>query len=629
MLNIIDFLSPSITLFYFEKRSHTSRVGGSLVVLMVSLSLSYAIYIFYITLCSKKVTTIFYKKFQWEAGYYSLNSSSIFNFFQIYSKENGGYFNNYDSHYIHSYITYAHPDFKENELGKNDHWVFDKCQNLLNNNSLNNSLLSNIDNFNNSACISYYYNSFENKYFSIEEKGFIWPHLEHGTSRKDNIYLSATIQKCTNNSIINSLFGNCHSKEEIDEYINKYNLIYIYFTDMQINPLDYNNPIKRYLNNISSGIGNNNTFVENYIHFSPLKVITNEGEVISKTYENNSFYFDSNIKNFAKNSEEYFKLAKYYYLMQNNFQIYERRYNNFFDIIAQIGGEVQFLYYLFFSINFIYNRFIIASDTNKLFFHVKETKNNITHIEKIKEFSSKFSNDEKNKIKNMSNKNIIQILNFENNSHSEENSSSQKNNLLKSKANNVFPNQKDTSSVSYNLNKINKNKISLNGILTPRKEQIDKSNSNIFLKDNSNNEQSQIFNNNKLNIIPKALPKNSVFSVFENKQDICGSPQYKAMKKFRISKRSVQRIDHQKTICENLIKEERMKLIKNLTFVIFIKSLCISKYKGSTDFITSFRKNLLSEEHFFKSHIKNSLLEKQYKLNQTQNISFIDCFNNL
>ena len=55
------------------------------------------------------------------------------------------------------------------------------------------------------------------------------------------------------------------------------------------------------------------------------------------------------------------------------------------------------------------------------------------------------------------------------------------------------------------------------------------------------------------------------------------------MRQFRISQRSVQKIDHQQSICENLIKEDRMKLIKNLTFFIFIKSLCISKFKGITD----------------------------------------------
>ena len=72
-----------------------------------------------------------------------------------------------------------------------------------------------------------------------------------------------------------------------------------------------------------------------------------------------------------------------------------------------------------------------------------------------------------------------------------------------------------------------------------------------------------------------------------------------------------------------------MKLIKDLTFFIYIKSVCLSKFKGTTDFITLYRKNFLSEEHYYKLHIKTSLIEKQYKLNHNQCIGFIDCFNNL
>ena len=72
-----------------------------------------------------------------------------------------------------------------------------------------------------------------------------------------------------------------------------------------------------------------------------------------------------------------------------------------------------------------------------------------------------------------------------------------------------------------------------------------------------------------------------------------------------------------------------MKFVKKLSFILYIKSHFIKKYKGSTDFIIRFRRNLLCEEHFFKLHIKISLFFKQYGLDKSQYISFIDCFNNL
>ena len=647
MLSNIDFLSPSITLYYFGKRSHTSKIGGCLILLLASIICLYALYIVYTTFGHKKVTALFYKKFEWEAGYYSLNSSSFFNFFQIYSNENGGYFGEYNSKYIHSYITYFHAGFKESELDKYDHWVFDRCQKEENENNINLPLLINIDNFTNSACIRYYYKYQDKKYYSIEDKEFIWPYLNHGIARKDNIYLTATVQKCTNNSIINRLFGECPPQKVIDDYVNKYIAIYFYFIDTQINPFNYKNPIKKYINTITSIIGTNFTFVENYIHFSPLKIKTNEGQIISKSYENNSFYFDSNRMGCAVNSKENFKLAKYYFILQNTAQIYERRYNNIVDILAQMGGLIQFIYYIFFWVNYLYNNFIIASDTNKLFFHVKESKDFISWLEKKKNIQKVFqTKKEKINQKSKTNKEVSKMKIADINNNINNDSENMNSNNIKQKTNffinELLKNSKkiednSLSIVSYSNNrnlKNNMNKLSSNCSNSFIREMQDKSNSSIFLKDSNNNlinNQINIFNNNnKLNIGTKDnYKKYSVFSIFENKEDISSSPQYKAMKKFRISKRSVQKIDHQQSICENLIKEDRMKIIKNLTFFIYIKSLCMSKFKGTTDFITLYRKNLLSEEHFFKSHIKTSLIEKQYKLSNNQSISFIDCFNNL
>jgi len=604
MLDKIDFLSPSITLFYFERRSHTSKIGGSLGLIMVSLCLLYASYIVYITLAHKRVTSIFYKKFEWEAGYYSLNSSSIFNFFQILRI--GGYFDDYNPKYIYSYITYANSHYKETELDKYEHWVFDKCKNILGKSEFDQSLITNIENFNNSACIKYYYNCKEKKYYSIGQKEFVWPHLEHGASRKDNIYLVTSIQKCFNNSILNKLFGECLPEEEIDRYIDNYVAISFYFADIQINPLNYKRPIEKYLNTITSNIATDYTYVENYVHFSPLKIKTKEGGLFPKINEHKSFYFDTNLKGSAYNLNKYYTLAKYYYLMQNNVQIYERSYNDLFDIMAQIGGGVQLLYYIFFWINYIYNRFIITYDTNKLFFNAKETKENIPKKEYL---SNKY----------LKNNNLNNGSNI-----SEDYNLNQSKNFLNLKVCKNLNNDTISFPMSYNSN----NKMNLNIIRSPKKEKNDINNNNLIIKDNPKKPLQIQINDNKLSFIPKTK-KNSVFSIFDNKKDISASPQYQKMKELRISHISVRKIDHQKTIFENLIKEERLKFIQNLTFFIFIKSFFINKYKGTTDFIRLFRKNLLSEEHFFKSHIKISLLEKQYKLNKNQNISFIDCFNNL
>ena len=68
----------------------------------------------------------------------------------------------------------------------------------------------------------------------------------------------------------------------------------------------------------------------------------------------NCFNFDFNRKGAANNAgQKYFTITRYYHLIQNNVQIYERRYNNIFDLFSEIGGIAQFLFYLFYWINFV------------------------------------------------------------------------------------------------------------------------------------------------------------------------------------------------------------------------------------------------------------------------------------
>ena len=70
MINKLDFLSPPITLFYLERRTHTSKIGGSLILLLISICSAYIIYLLFLIIEHQKVTSIFYKKFQYDIGQY-------------------------------------------------------------------------------------------------------------------------------------------------------------------------------------------------------------------------------------------------------------------------------------------------------------------------------------------------------------------------------------------------------------------------------------------------------------------------------------------------------------------------------------------------------------------------------
>jgi len=641
----MDFLSPPITLFFYENRAHTSKIGGFLVITMIALSLVYILYLLYMLLTHQKATSVFFRRFEWEAGHYSMNSSSIFHFIQIFSPESGGYFDEYNPRYLHTYLTYVHSNFKDSDLGLYDHWVFDRCRNGIDNKDIDPSLFENVDNFTNSVCIRYYFDSKTRQYFPLGSKEFIWPYMEHGTARRNNIYLTTIVQKCTNNSVINNIFGDCPSEEELDKYINKYFAIYLYFTDTQIDPLNFKKPVQRYLNTITSGIGTVQTFVENYIHFSPVKVRTKIGDFFTRTYDENSFYFDMNRKGVAYNSEDFYKIVKYYHLMQNNMQIYERRYNNIFDILPQIGGVIQFIFYIFFWMNYFYNKYIIAHDTNSLFFNVKENKEAFSnHITKLNDKHKK-SLSQKNYINTYNNPEFKIIKRLNNQSNSIKSSKEYKkmymnesnyNNSIEgntnSKRNEIYGNNNtirvktDEKNNFHPLTNIREGKVR-NSTNNENDASPDKSCNNLISSKDYSIYHRKL-NNNSLDVNKKSQKKNSLFNLLD-KKDINRNSQFKVMNNYKITKFSVQKIDHQKEICEILIKEDRLKFVKKLSFTLYIKSHFIKKYKGSSDFIIRFRRNLLCEEHFFKTHIKICLLFKQYGLDKSQYISFIDCFNNL
>ena len=615
----IDFLSPPITLFHLERRTHTSKIGGCLVIIMSSIYIGYLTYILYHLIKHSKITSIFYQKFQFEAGYYSFNTSSIFHFLQIYSSERGGFFDKFDKKYIRAYMTYIKTNVSYSNLELYDHWLFDMCENNVDNKNIESELFEHITNFTNAACIRYYYNSSERKYYFFQEEGFIWPHIEHGLSHRENVYLTTSVQKCINNSVINNILGNCSSQEEIDNYVNRNNFLYLYFTDTQIDPTNYHAPIQHYFQTVTTIIGNEKTYIENFIYFSPMKLKTNMGSLLGKTYDNDSYCFNYNRKGSADNQKNLFTLTKYYHLLQNNVQIYERSYNNIFDLLSEIGGVVQSIFYIFFWMNYIYNRYIIAYDTNSLFFSVKE--NNERKIKHNKELN--FDEMPKKIDLNITNKLKKHLKKFESVRNYDINKRVRFN--LFKEYNNSIIKEKSESKDCYLIKSINLDK-SINFKTNINSDQ----NSSISqLKNNSN-----IINNIKKNVLEAENNKlniNKIKNISNDKMKkaLTGFMKKEEINKFWLTRESLAKIDHKQKNLEEILENSNKKAIKQISFIKFLKDIILENTKGSNYFLIKFRKHLLSEEHLFKSHVKIILLEKQCKLNKNDNTNVFECFNEL
>ena len=600
MINKLDFLSPPITLFHLERRTHTSKVGGFFVILMLLIIIFYSSLLLYDLITHRKLTAIFHKKFEFEAGYYSFNSTSIFHFIQIYSPENGGYFGKYDSKYIRAYTTYVRSNFSYENLDLYDHWVFDTCRKDIDDKGLEPHLFDNIDNFTNGVCIRYYYNSTERQYYNLEDKGFLWPYLEHGTAQKNNIYLTTIIEKCSNQSKMNDILGNCSSPKDIDNYLSKYFSFYFYFTDMQVDPTNFSNPVQKYIQVINTRIGNSINFIENYLYFSPLRVKTIIGSIFETSEIIKSFFFDFNQKGVANNNEKNFILTKYYHLMENTVQIYERKCNNLLDILAELGGEIQFIFYTFYWINYYYNKYIIAYDTNSLFFSVRGGENPNNEEGRI----YKFNLFKKKSLKN------IQI--FPDGMESNINDKTKIQNILESEG------EKENGENKYSDKFLKKfdthNQIN-------KKDNANYNSSNVLIQ-----EKSMIKNMKNINnfILEETKTKNDNNNNIKEKKNSNDD----LINRMALSIKCLDKIDHKKKKSVQ-ITDSKLKAIKYFSYIDYIKALIFKKEKESYNFIRIFRKHLLSEEHFFKSHIKILFLEKQHNFTGEERISALECFNEL
>jgi len=621
MINKLDFLSPPITLFYLEKRTHTSKIGGSLILLLISLCSAYIIYLLFLIIEHRKVTSIFYKKFQYDIGQYFLNSSSIFYFIQLHSIDNESFKYKYASKYLRMYSYFGNTEFDESRLDKIDHWVYDSCIDGVDNKNLDSNLLENINNFNNSACLRYYYSSSEDKYYLIDSNNFKWPFLAHGTAQKNNVFVHTSIQKCTNDSVINKIFGQCPTQIEIDDYVSKLAAIFLYLVDNQVDPTNYKNPIQQYMQSITSGIGSNKDFEENYIFYSPLRVRTIEGTIFEKSQYLESLYFDSNIKLSSPNIENYFKLSRFTHFLQNNIQIYERRYDDITEILSNLGGIIQCIFNIFYWINYFYNKFIVLSDTNSLFFSNLVKRANTLTGEKFK--------------------GKINILN-------------NNNKLNDSSINGLQEDSKSNTIIIRNLpNKINNDsRININGenlYENNFKDDVDKKEYNLFKLKKAPSYRHSHFKNNtfkehRINSININNNTSNIFVINKNKElhyHTCKKANINISNITGLKKNSIQEniksdlnMDRLQNNLANLTIRlsqyfnNNIKLSKNYSFYRFLQSV-FSKKKNNINFIIKYRKRLLSEEHILKSHINTIVLEKKLSIDKFKNININESLNDL
>jgi hypothetical protein len=671
-----DFLSPKITLFYKYKQRHSSPIGGILTTLMILICILFVLRFLINLLFHSTPSVIFFKKYEKNIKKYPLDSSSIPHLIWI-SNNNNKIIN---SKTIRVILLAEDNNYAANtsNLKNYEHWVYDSCtesdfnnyeyyQNLIyDDDYINNN--NNKKDLSNAICIRYYYNKIEQIYYSSNNSNFKYPYLENGKSNRNNTILSTFIEKCSNDSITNSILDECETEENIQNYLKEKNLAYMQILDHQVDLTNLKTPIKSYFMGISSFLLHNNGYEVNTINFSPLLIRSNQNYINNDYIEKNTIIIDNTQSTIIGGKDKI--LLKYLFCIQNYKQIYERKYIDLFDTFSSIGGIVQFFYYVFYVINYFYNDYILILNTQNLF--LNDPKNR--KISKLIPFNRQSNsltpkNLNKNNIlfRNYESGNILQelrcykLVTKVNNINDGDLSSIQLSESNNDNDSYFFFNRKKDKDISEIEDKKLRKSLQLNSKIIQSmklKEDINKKNirysmfnpkNTVIISPNNHDFTSKNFNNlmilssnGDLNNykehleIENSLKKKNKNDTYSKKITLIDNRDRNYnLKKNHSFAENVKMLNFLKNNKDKALKQELPQKYKKrhrktiidyarekyysqrLTFKDYIRFMCSIKNKRRDILIIQqFRKKLLSEEHFFKSHLFICLIIQKIKIDK-------------
>ena len=480
--NNFDLLSPNISLYYNQKKRHLSPLGGLFTIIIFILTIYIIIKHTILKSFPNTSSLIVYRNFQIDESKNYFNESGLFHFIYIYNDENIinnniMQINNLKKGIIRIYMTYSYDkyEFNDQNLKDNDHWVYDTCHNYINKNDLKYD-------YSFSSCIKYYYNSLHKKYYSIHDNvNFKWPYIRDNLNDKNNkAAFSTFIEKCSNNSLLNDIMGDCYPEDKINEYLSNFNNIFISFNNYKFEINNGENILKVYSYKIYDNlINNNNVFYSHELQFIPFNY-EEQKNIISKKNKYNSFMFDGDRVTKVYNNGNSKLLLVYIFHFKEYINEFRNQEYYIFESLHQVGGTMVIIYFIFYFLNYFLNERIEIRNFQK-FLHDKGGNMIHKHINYEK---NKFYSIKSNIYTNISNEHNEQYNSFK---------STYFGNVLKNDISNLY-------NSNFN-NKINENNISINieKIKKEEKTYSKKSDNIIVINNGTFNNDGNLSSNKKLN----------------------------------------------------------------------------------------------------------------------------------
>lgn len=402
-IRYFDYLSPRVTFYYKGYLSHSSILSGLLsiisIVFIILISVNYVLAI----ILKLEPNTYYFRSFIEDAGAFQFNTSSLFHFISNVKNVRGITtnekfdFTTFNIIGAQTYIDNYLSEEKRYKIFGGDYWLYGYCDKKINTFKLD-SLIT-YDFFEKGACIKKYYNSMEKKYYEIGDPNFVWPEIAYGSFNNHNKIYGIFIQRCKNITI-NEILGEgiqCKNDEEFEQYFNMEgsNVMHLYFINNYINVGDYETPNNQYFYRIETPL-NNEQYSSNDINISPTLVKSHDGLFYDHIREDVSYMYDRNdVYIGTKNGKNIF--ISYCFFLKNIMEYYERTYKKIQDLISCIGGVNQTITIIALYLNFLYNKFVILSDTELLLhssIHIeKKNQRDVMRQNKIKNKNKELEHD--------------------------------------------------------------------------------------------------------------------------------------------------------------------------------------------------------------------------------------------
>ena len=609
-----DFLSQKICLNFQGKNRHSSKISGILSIIMIFICTIYIIYLSTDVALHRSRNFTTYTKYvkDVEQVYFNDEENGIFHYFQFITNKNK--IQEFDTKYIRIVMTRIYQGYINdfNLLESNEHWIYDKCRDGKDNINFKKGIFNENININGGACLRYYYNLEYKKYYSVGDKNFKYPYLEHGLASSQNLLLNSNIIKCTNGSKLNELLGPCESSEKIENYLNNLRTVYFKLLEKQIDTGNYANPILNYINGVLGTMDVRDVPINN-IYFSPGVIKVKKGTFFPKTKRLSTFQYEDNVLSIWRNNGQIDHiLAIYNFWILNTCRVIKGGYETLYDILPNLGGMIKLIYYFFFAINYLYDKYVTIQDSARLFLRINEKQ----YKQDKKKEEYKF-----NKIVNemrQENKKYIQNPNL--NSNGDDLSQSRKN-IINDNINDIVNNKEVSRKFSEN-SYFSVSALNQNDLIDLNK----KKNCSLF---NTNNNLSMRNNQNKLFESYKNQTTNYNFITVRRKNESCSNFGVNNIKKFSGNFEQFIGMKKKSIKLEETISDSYLAKY-NSFFNYLISFLGRANKKGRLFYIlTKFRQKIISEEHFFKTHLFLYYLGKYFNIDETKKIDITKLYSYL